>query len=84
MFRDVKVPKENLVGDLHGGALCFHQMMIPDIDVSRIIAAFAALTDSQREVLALRFVADLGLERVAALTGRPVGAGNAVDLVAKN
>ena len=30
VFRDVKVPKENLVGDLHGGALCFHQMMIPE------------------------------------------------------
>jgi hypothetical protein len=23
VFRDVKVPKENLVGELHGGALCF-------------------------------------------------------------
>ncbi|WP_028314175.1 acyl-CoA dehydrogenase family protein [Desulfatibacillum aliphaticivorans] len=30
VFRDVKVPKENLVGQLHGGALCFHQMMIPE------------------------------------------------------
>jgi alkylation response protein AidB-like acyl-CoA dehydrogenase len=30
VFRDVKVPKENLVGDLHGGALCFNQMMIPE------------------------------------------------------
>jgi acyl-CoA dehydrogenase len=30
VFRDVRVPKENLVGDLHGGALCFHQMMIPE------------------------------------------------------
>ena len=30
VFRDVKVPKANLVGDLHGGALCFHQMMIPE------------------------------------------------------
>lgn len=30
VFRDVMVPKENLVGDLHGGALCFHQMMIPE------------------------------------------------------
>jgi len=30
VFRDVKVPKENLVGNLHGGALCFHQMMIPE------------------------------------------------------
>ena len=30
VFRDVKVPKENLVGEMHGGALCFHQMMIPE------------------------------------------------------
>ncbi len=30
VFRDAKVPKENLVGELHGGALCFHQMMIPE------------------------------------------------------
>ena len=29
-FRDVKVPKENLVGELHGGAWCFNQMMIPE------------------------------------------------------
>ena len=29
-FRDVKVPKENLVGELHGGAICFNQMMIPE------------------------------------------------------
>lgn len=30
VFRDVKVPKGNLVGELHGGALCFNQMMIPE------------------------------------------------------
>jgi alkylation response protein AidB-like acyl-CoA dehydrogenase len=30
VFRDVKVPVENLIGELHGGALCFHQMMIPE------------------------------------------------------
>ncbi len=30
VFRDVKVPRENLVGELHGGALCFNQMMIPE------------------------------------------------------
>ncbi|MFP4087394.1 MAG: acyl-CoA dehydrogenase family protein [Desulfobacteraceae bacterium] len=30
VFRDVKVPKENLVGELHGGAMCFNQMMIPE------------------------------------------------------
>jgi alkylation response protein AidB-like acyl-CoA dehydrogenase len=30
VFRDVKVQKENLLGELHGGALCFNQMMIPE------------------------------------------------------
>jgi len=30
VFRDVKVPKENLLGELHGGAFCFNQMMIPE------------------------------------------------------
>ncbi len=30
VFRDVKVPKENLVGPLHGGALIFNTMMIPE------------------------------------------------------
>ena len=30
VFRDVKVPKENLVGPLHGGGLVFNRMMIPE------------------------------------------------------
>ncbi|MFZ5868069.1 MAG: acyl-CoA dehydrogenase family protein [Thermodesulfobacteriota bacterium] len=30
VFRDVKVPKSNLVGELNGGAFCFNQMMIPE------------------------------------------------------
>ena len=30
VFRDVKVPKENLVGPLHGGAAVFNTMMIPE------------------------------------------------------
>lgn len=39
VFRDVKVPKENLIGELHGGALVFQQMMIPE----RLTSAAAAL-----------------------------------------
>jgi acyl-CoA dehydrogenase len=39
VFRDVKVPKANLIGELHGGALCFHQMMIPE----RLTSAAACL-----------------------------------------
>ncbi len=30
VFRNVRVPKENLLGELHGGAACFNQMMIPE------------------------------------------------------
>ncbi|MFP4158208.1 MAG: acyl-CoA dehydrogenase family protein [Desulfobacterales bacterium] len=30
VFRNARVPRENLVGELHGGALCFNQMMIPE------------------------------------------------------
>jgi alkylation response protein AidB-like acyl-CoA dehydrogenase len=39
VFRNVKVPKENLIGELHGGAWVFHQMMIPE----RLTSAAAAL-----------------------------------------
>jgi len=30
VFRDVKVPKSNLIGPLHGGALVFNTMMVPE------------------------------------------------------
>jgi len=30
VFRDVKVPKSNLIGPLHGGALIFNTMMVPE------------------------------------------------------
>ncbi|MFV0523879.1 MAG: RNA polymerase sigma factor [Acidimicrobiales bacterium] len=39
-----------------------------------LITAFSRLTDAQREVLALRFVADVSLQDVAAIIGRPVPA----------
>lgn len=44
-----------------------------------LVAALGALTDEQREVVALRFVADLSLDDVAALTGRTVGAVKAMQ-----
>ncbi|HWJ61131.1 MAG TPA: sigma-70 family RNA polymerase sigma factor [Acidimicrobiales bacterium] len=46
----------------------------PDEPDEELIAAMGALTDEQREVIALRFIADLPLEDVAHLTGRTVGA----------
>jgi RNA polymerase sigma-70 factor (ECF subfamily) len=39
-----------------------------------LVDAFGQLTDAQREVLALRFVADLSILGVAAITGRPASA----------
>ena len=39
-----------------------------------LVAALDALTPDQREVVVLRFVADLSLETVAAMTNRPEGA----------
>jgi RNA polymerase sigma-70 factor, ECF subfamily len=39
-----------------------------------LIAALGTLTSDQREVLILRFVADLTLEDVATMTRRPIGA----------
>lgn len=39
VFRDVEVPQENLIGQLHGGADVFNQMMIPE----RLTSAAACL-----------------------------------------
>jgi len=44
-----------------------------------LVAALLALTPDQREVVTLRFVADLSLEDVAAMTGRSVGATKALQ-----
>lgn len=51
VFRDVKVPKENLIGELHGGALCFNQMMIPE----RITSASGCLGTWGALDLAVRY-----------------------------
>jgi len=45
----------------------------------QLIAALAALTAEQREVVALRFVADLSIDTVAAVTGRSAGAVKALQ-----
>ncbi|GMR11543.1 MAG: acyl-CoA dehydrogenase family protein [Anaerolineae bacterium] len=39
VFREVEVPRENLIGELHGGAEVFNQMMIPE----RLTSAAASL-----------------------------------------
>ena len=39
VFRNVRVPIENMIGELHSGALVFHQMMIPE----RLTSAAASL-----------------------------------------
>jgi RNA polymerase sigma-70 factor (ECF subfamily) len=45
----------------------------PPID-AELVRALHRLTPEQREVVVLRFVADLPLDEVALVTGRPVGA----------
>jgi RNA polymerase sigma-70 factor, ECF subfamily len=49
-----------------------------DLDVD-LVAALGALTPRQREVVILRFVADLPLEDVARIVGRRVGAVKALQ-----
>ena len=44
-----------------------------------LASALTTLTDDQREVVVLRFVADLPLEEVARVTGRKVGAVKALQ-----
>jgi RNA polymerase sigma-70 factor (ECF subfamily) len=46
---------------------------------SELMAAVGELTEDQREVIALRFIADLPLEIVADMTGRTVGAVKAMQ-----
>ncbi len=41
---------------------------------SALVEAFGRLTEAQREVLALRFVADVSVQGVAVITGRPTSA----------
>ena len=45
----------------------------------QLVAALATLSPDQREVLTLRFVADLSLEAVAKITGRNVGSVKALQ-----
>jgi alkylation response protein AidB-like acyl-CoA dehydrogenase len=51
VFRNVRVPKENLIGELHSGALVFHQMMIPE----RLTSAAASLGVRAGLELAVRY-----------------------------
>ena len=50
-FRNVRVPRENLIGDLHSGAMVFHQMMIPE----RLTSAAASLGVRAALEIAVRY-----------------------------
>jgi alkylation response protein AidB-like acyl-CoA dehydrogenase len=50
-FRNVRVPKENLIGELHSGAMVFNQMMIPE----RLTSAAASLGVRGALDLAVRY-----------------------------
>jgi alkylation response protein AidB-like acyl-CoA dehydrogenase len=51
VFRNVRVPKENLISDVNTGSLVFHQMMIPE----RLTSAAASLGVRAGLDLALRY-----------------------------
>jgi acyl-CoA dehydrogenase len=51
VFRNVRVPRANLIGELHSGALVFHQMMIPE----RLTSAAASLGVRAALDIAMRY-----------------------------
>ena len=69
-FRNVRVPKENLVGPLHGGALVFHSMMVPE----RLCSASPAIGGMRA---ALEIAARYSDRRMA--FGRPIRKFQAVN-----
>ncbi len=71
VFRDVKVPKENLLGELNMGGLVFHQTMIPE----RLTSAAASLG----VFAALNLALDYSTKRVA--FGRPIKKFQAIQLM---
>ena len=62
VFRDVKVPRENVIGELNMGGLVFHQTMIPE----RLTSAAAGLGS----FLSLNLALEYSTKRVA--FGRPI------------
>jgi alkylation response protein AidB-like acyl-CoA dehydrogenase len=62
-FRDVRVPKENVIGDLHGGVHVFNQMMFPE----RMACVMGALGSSRA---ALNIAARYSAKRHA--FGKPI------------
>jgi len=69
-FRNVEVPKENLVGPLHGGALVFNRMMVPE----RLCSAAPAIGGMRA---ALEIAARYSDRRMA--FGRPIRRFQAVN-----
>ncbi len=72
VFRNVKVPKENLIGPLHGGGLVFNRMMIPE----RMTSAAASLGMARA---ALEIAARYSDKRFA--FGRPIRRFQAVNFM---
>jgi RNA polymerase sigma-70 factor (ECF subfamily) len=72
-FRDRSEPAEPLALEMAGAGASPIDLRPVTIDQD-LLAAFGQLTDAQREVLALRFVADVSLQDVANIISRPVGA----------
>ena len=62
-----------------GGRVAVEDEIVGRIELSRLRALLDLLTPEQRDVLLLRFVADLSLEEVAEAQGRSVGAVKALQ-----
>jgi RNA polymerase sigma-70 factor (ECF subfamily) len=73
--RDRSTPQDDLV-DAAGAEEATSSTVVLDAE---LLAALDQLSPDQRDVVVLRFVADLPLEAVAKLTGRRVGAVKALQ-----
>jgi RNA polymerase sigma-70 factor (ECF subfamily) len=73
LFRDRSEPAEPATLDRSARRATVTELCPVTVDED-LIAAFARLTEAQREVLALRFLADVSLQEVSEIIGRPVPA----------
>lgn len=63
----------------HGESVDAEQVALTRLGAHGVVSQLSVLTDEQREVIALRMVADLSLEQVSEIVGRPVSAVKALQ-----
>jgi RNA polymerase sigma-70 factor (ECF subfamily) len=77
--RATRRPADALVGSAVPAVSAAEDSALARLGDERVRDLLADLTPDQRHVLALRVIADLSLEQVAAATGKPVGAVKALQ-----